>query len=376
LLVGDLIIPIGNSGEAMKVKFLKVSSFFFFVLVFPTIAFPSETGIHPQKAAQYIHAVIEANRTIYSEYIVERMEKTVGLKSTENWKEENALPLPAQFLALSSQIINKKNLGLDYRLLSQWPINPQNKPISEIESAGLTRVSETPNEPYFEIISQKGGQLFKAIFPDKAVTNACVNCHNNHPNSSKKDFKLGDVMGAISLSIPIGKNSGSKDDINIPPEIVSDYIHSVVEADRTVYSEIIVNRLQKINIAFASENWWEEDALLLPAQFLLNASDLIIDRMRNGLDFKLISLWPINRRNGAATKFERNGLEYVGVHPLRPYIGVSQAVEKSYFQAIYPDFAVTDACVQCHNNHPQSPKKDFKLGDVMGGVLITIPLKN
>lgn len=360
----------------MKIKFLRVFSFFFFFLSLPSLTFSHETGIHPEQAAQYIHAVIEANRTIYSEYIVERMEKTVGLKSTENWEEKNALPLPAQFLALSSKIVNKKDLGLNYRLLSKWPINPQNKPVSEIESVGLTKVSETPNQPYFEIISQKGGQIFKAIFPDKAVTKACVDCHNNHPNSPKKDFKLGDVMGAISLSIPIAENPGPKDDINIPPEVVSDYIHAVVEADRTVYSEIIVNRLQKINIAFASENWWEEDALLLPAQFLLNASDLIIDRMRNGLDFKLISLWPINRRNGAATKFERKGLEYVDVHPLRPYIGINQAAEKKYFQAIYPDFAVTDACVQCHNNHPQSPKKNFKLGDVMGGVLITIPLKN
>ncbi len=363
------------SSKVFRVVSLFFLSFYFF-LFFHSSGFANEAGIPPQRAAEYIHAVIEANRTIYSEYIVERMEKTVGLKSTENWKKENTLPLPAQFLALSSKIVNKKDLGLDYRLLSQWPINIQNKAISEIEKVGLAKVSDYPDKPYFEIVSQKGNRFFKAIFPDKAVTKACVNCHNNHPNSSKKDFQLGDVMGAISLSIPIGKDSGGDDDINIPPETVSDYIHSVVEADRTVYSETIVNRLQKINIAFASENWWEEDALLLPAQFLLNASDLIIDRMRNGLDFKLISLWPINRRNGAATKFERKGLEYVDVHPLRPYIGINQAAGKKYFQAIYPDFAVTDACVQCHNSHPQSPKKDFKLGNVMGGILITIPLKH
>jgi hypothetical protein len=109
------------------------------------------------------------------------MGKTVGLKSTENWAEENSLPLPAQFLALSSKIVNKKNLGLDYRLISKWPINSQNKPLSEIETTGLAKVSEPPNEPYFEIISQKGNRFFKAIFPDKAVTKACINCHNNHP---------------------------------------------------------------------------------------------------------------------------------------------------------------------------------------------------
>ncbi len=153
------------------------------------------------------------------------------------------MPLPAQFLVLS----------------------PKKSP--EIEISGLAKVSEAPNKPYFEIVLQKDNRYFKAIFPDKAVKKTYVNCHNNHPNSSKKDFKLGDVMGAISLSIWIENNSNSIDNIHLAPEIVSDYIHTVLEANKTVYSEIIVNRLQKINIAFGSENWREEDALLLPVQF-------------------------------------------------------------------------------------------------------------
>jgi hypothetical protein len=35
---------------------------------------------------------------------------------------------------------------------------------------------------------------------------------------------------------------------------------------------------------------------------------------------------------------------------------------------------VTAACVECHNAHPSSPKKDFKVGDVMGGLVISFPL--
>ena len=85
--------------------------------------------------------------------------------------------------------------------------------------------------------------------------------------------------------------------------MVADYVHAILEADRTVYAKHIVNRLQKKNIIYASENWWEENTLLLPAQFLLNASDLI-KNMRFGLDYKLISLWPINPHNGAANQFE------------------------------------------------------------------------
>jgi hypothetical protein len=52
-----------------------------------------------------------------------------------------------------------------------------------------------------------------------------------------------------------------------------------------------------------------------------------------------------------------------------------KVVNQTYFQAIYADRAVSQACVDCHNTHPHSPKKDFKLGDVMGGLVIEIPLE-
>jgi len=35
---------------------------------------------------------------------------------------------------------------------------------------------------------------------------------------------------------------------------------------------------------------------------------------------------------------------------------------------------VAPACVTCHNDHKDSPKKDFKLGDTMGGVVIRVPM--
>ncbi len=128
-----------------------------------------------------------------------------------------------------------------------------------------------------------------------------------------------------------------------------------------------------LDIIYPSENWWEENTLLLPAQFLLNASDLI-KNMRIGLDYKLISLWPINPHNGAANRFERLGLEAVASQPFRPYIGSVKVGNKSFFQAVYPDIAVTPACVTCHNAHPKSPKHDFKLYDVIGGIVVTVPM--
>jgi hypothetical protein len=46
-----------------------------------------------------------------------------------------------------------------------------------------------------------------------------------------------------------------------------------------------------------------------------------------------------------------------------------------WFTAIYADVAVAQACIGCHNSDPLSPKRDFKRGDVMGAVVISIPAK-
>jgi hypothetical protein len=35
---------------------------------------------------------------------------------------------------------------------------------------------------------------------------------------------------------------------------------------------------------------------------------------------------------------------------------------------------VTEGCIGCHNAHPESPKQNFKLKDVMGAMVISIPL--
>jgi hypothetical protein len=47
-------------------------------------------------------------------------------------------------------------------------------------------------------------RLFQAVFADRAVSQACVDCHNRHPNSPRRDFKLNDVMGGIIITFPIG----------------------------------------------------------------------------------------------------------------------------------------------------------------------------
>ena len=160
----------------------------------------------------------------------------------------------------------------------------------------------------------------------------------------------------------------------IPPETVADYIHAVIEADRTFYTVHVVERMQKQGGAPAAENWRaKKKTLPLPAQFLMEASDLAA-KTGTKVRYRLISLWPINPNNAPDGESEKQGLEAVRQHPEQSAIGTVSVGDQTYFQAIYADRAVTQACVGCHNAHPRSPKKDFKLNDVIGGLVIEIPL--
>jgi Protein of unknown function (DUF3365) len=162
--------------------------------------------------------------------------------------------------------------------------------------------------------------------------------------------------------------------VGISPEKVADYVHAILEADRTIYTTHIVNRMQERGIVTATEQWGQDNTLPLPAQFLQHSGRLVAESGR-GIRYRLIGFSPIYQRNAPATEFERKALEVLRRQPDRPVTGMVSSGKKQYFQAIYADRAVSPACVTCHNSHPLSPKQDFKLNDVMGGIAITIPIE-
>jgi uncharacterized protein DUF3365 len=163
-------------------------------------------GILPETVADYIHAVIEADRTFYTIHVVERMQKQGGVPAAENWRaEKKTLPLPAQFLAEASDLASKTGTKVRYRLISLWPINPHNGPDDESEKKGLEVVREHPERSATTTVKIGDQTYFQAIYADLAVSQACVGCHNTHPRSPKKDFKINEVMGGLVIEIPLTK---------------------------------------------------------------------------------------------------------------------------------------------------------------------------
>jgi hypothetical protein len=179
----------------------------------------------------------------------------------------------------------------------------------------------------------------------------------------------------LSFAVPALAACSSDQPAGIQPKQMADAVHLVLETDRTVYTRLIVNRLQnEEKVIKASEHWKEDKALVLPAQMFRAGAEMAREK-KAGFDYALLSLWPVNKQNGPKTDAEKKGLQHVVDNKGQNFYTEETLGDKKYFTAIYPDNAVAPACVSCHNDHKDSPKNDFKIGDVMGAVVIRIPLE-
>jgi hypothetical protein len=185
-------------------------------------------------------------------------------------------------------------------------------------------------------------------------------------------WRLAVAAGLLLVGCKAGNAAGNAAP-GVPAEQVADLVHTVIAADRAVYAEEVVHRLQDVeHVLRADEKFEEKKALPLPSQMLRMAAK----RVASSSEFRyaLISQWAINKANMPRTPFETQGLAAVASHPKSVHTEYQTVQGKQYFLALYPDVAVSAACVGCHNNHPESPRRDFKIGDVMGGVVISIPV--
>lgn len=163
---------------------------------------PPENYIPARTSADYLHAVIEADRTFYTQHIVERMEAMLIVTASEDWVKEKTLPLPVQFLREASRSLHVRDTPFRYRLISPWPLNSANTPASDQERKMLDQVIQFGEVVEGEVTSNNK-RYFQAVYPDRAVSRACVSCHNAHTESPKRDFKLNDVMGGLVIEVPL-----------------------------------------------------------------------------------------------------------------------------------------------------------------------------
>jgi Protein of unknown function (DUF3365) len=164
-------------------------------------------SIPPEAVAEYIHAVIEAERTFYTVHVVERLQAKGVVVASQNWRKANTLPLPVQFLMESAQLAKTTGAKVQYRLISLLPINPANGPSTPFEQAGLQAVLKNPDRPYTGVVTEHGKQFFQAIYADRAVSQSCIGCHNAQPGAPKKYYRLNEIMGGILIAFPLPEDA-------------------------------------------------------------------------------------------------------------------------------------------------------------------------
>jgi hypothetical protein len=141
-------------------------------------------------AARYILATAKAFRTVYVKQVVEQTKKA-GVKPAEKWQDDaHAIMLPAQFVKAAGAELKDFELSL----IGLTPIYKSNLPKSKAEEEALQKMMKDPSA---QVVTFEDGNQFKGLSADFALVQSCADCHNAHPSSPKKDFKKGDLMGAI-----------------------------------------------------------------------------------------------------------------------------------------------------------------------------------
>ena len=118
--------------------------------------------------------------------------------------------------------------------------------------------------------------------------------------------------------------------------------------------------------------------LSIPATFLHDVGEELHQDSKTGIQVRQYSDYPFPWRTdgGPHDDFEREALlrlrQSNGQETVHEFTEIDGEPVVRYAQARI----MKQSCVDCHNTHPQSPRKDWKVGDVRGVLEIIRPLKN
>ena len=143
---------------------------------------------------------------------------------------------------------------------------------------------------------------------------------------------------------------------------------------RKLYTSEVADRVAPHGIEVTHDYANKEGAIPLPATFSMELSERI-SKQSTGMQARLYSDFPFPWRKdgGPRDDFEREAIRQLRQFPDQPFYRFEDFQGRQSLR-----YAVADrmeaGCVSCHNTHPDSPKTNWKLGDVRGVLEIIRPL--
>jgi signal transduction histidine kinase len=150
-------------------------------------------------------------------------------------------------------------------------------------------------------------------------------------------------------------------------------IQAQIMADREYYASVVVPRILELGGTLAAQYHDVRGVLPLPATFVREASEIVATQ-HGGYTAQLISPWAINKNQRLKDEFHRDAFAALAMNPDKHFSRINTMEGQAVMRVLMADRASAQSCVGCHNAHPESPRHDFKLHDLMGGLEVIIPV--
>lgn len=143
---------------------------------------------------------------------------------------------------------------------------------------------------------------------------------------------------------------------------------------REFYSRNIVNKAREAGVRTHFDLKNNHDAIPVPAT-LVNILGDTFEKEYPGSSIRLFSRFPFLHTASDQTydTFQLDALSALESNPKEPYFRLEVVDNRLSLRYAVPDI-MEESCVGCHNHHPESPKKDWQVGDVRGALEVVIPV--
>jgi methyl-accepting chemotaxis protein len=143
-------------------------------------------------------------RQFYNKNIVSKA-KAAGMSVHQTHEGvDNTIPIPATLIRALNDAGDAREGSL--RLYSDLPFafrKGKDAELDAFETDALARLKANPKEPVSRLEWTASGPVMRYAVADIMTAETCINCHNSHADSPKKDWKLGDVRGALTAAVPL-----------------------------------------------------------------------------------------------------------------------------------------------------------------------------
>jgi len=168
----------------------------------------TETSLLRQ--AKDLNSVVSSMRGYYASNVVGRVLASPGSTQVVHNYESipGAIPIPATLSLELGRVISEQQQNISYRFVSDFPFkNRAQHALDNFETSALAALRNHVDQQLTEVSASALSDRVRLIGP-VIMGAACVACHNSHPESPKRDWKVGDVRGIqeIAISQPIANN--------------------------------------------------------------------------------------------------------------------------------------------------------------------------